>query len=215
MPPNTHENADERGESRGVMALIDLHSWFGRRDWSSTNRVGDPDAPADVREAVICSRDRKLEKELIAILGEQGFVCSTVRNTWAARYSVRRASPALIIIDWRLGQNQAAKLSEALSKTEHGRVSSTLALLPADQTEELSKILDFGVNDFVMLPLVAEQLIARLSLIETRHRELAQMRALQRTLEVDYDRFLLATGGRDDGVWDLDLKTETIQFSKR
>ncbi len=57
--------------------------------------------------------------------------------------------------------------------------------------------------------------IARLSLIEERHRELDQMRALQRDLELDYDRFLLATGGLGDGVWDLDLTTETIHFSER
>ena len=197
------------------MALFDLQSWFGKRgtapDMAGTGR----DRNAGAREAVICSRDRKLETELKTVLVERGFSCSTARNGWACRYAVRRTAPELVIIDWRMGQNQAAKLCDALAKSDHGRVCATLALLPADESGELSRILELGVNDFVILPLVREQLIVRLSLIEERHRELDQMRALQRDLKLDYDRFLLATGGLGDGVWDLDLTTETIHFSER
>ncbi|MDX2436009.1 MAG: EAL domain-containing protein [Acidobacteriota bacterium] len=195
--------------------MFDLQSWFGKRESTQPEAARGVSGGGPDLEAIICSRDRKLEAELKTVLVDRGYRCSTVRNGWACRYSVRRMTPGLVVIDWRMGQNQAAKLSDALSKTDHGRVCATLALLPADKPGELSKILELGVNDFVMLPLVREQLDTRLSLIEERHRELDQLRALQRNLETDFDRFLLATGGLGDGVWDLDLLTETIHYSER
>ncbi len=195
--------------------MFDLQSWFGKRESTQPEATRGVSGGGPDLEAIICSRDRKLEAELKTVLVDRGYRCSTVRNGWACRYSVRRMTPGLVVIDWRMGQNQAAKLSDALSKTDHGRVCATLALLPADKPGELSKILELGVNDFVMLPLVREQLDTRLSLIEERHRELDQLRALQRNLETDFDRFLLATGGLGDGVWDLDLLTETIHYSER
>jgi len=195
--------------------LLIFQSWFGKRESTPAAAPTEFGGGEVVREAVICSRDRKLDSEVKALLTQRGYRCVTVRNGWACRYTVRRMTPELVVIDWRMGRNQAAKLSEALSKTDHGRVCATLALLPADEPGELSKILELGVNDFVMLPLVREQLQARLSLIEERYRELDQMRTMQRNLEMDYDRFLLATGGLGDGVWDLDLVTETIHFSER
>ncbi len=197
------------------MGLFDLLSWIGKRGPAPHSTGSVQGVGSAVREAVICSRDRKLEDELKTALIERGYNCATVRNGWAARYSVRRIAPELVIIDWRMGHHHAAKLTESLSKSGNARVCSTLALLPAGDPAELSTILELGVNDFVMLPLVREQLLARLSLIETRLRELDQMRALQRGLEAEYDRFLLATGGLGDGIWDLDLTTETIHFSDR
>ena len=85
---------------------------------------------------------------------------------------------------------------------------------PEDQ-QSLPEILELGVNDFLMLPLDRTQLDTRLRLIESRHREIDQMRALQHDVKAEYDRFLIATGGLGDGIWDLDLTTETIHYSER
>jgi PAS domain S-box-containing protein len=79
----------------------------------------------------------------------------------------------------------------------------------------LVNILELGVNDFVMLPLDPTLLATRLSLIETRLRELDEMRSLQTEIKQEYQRFLIATGGLGDGVWDFDLATETVHFSDR
>jgi diguanylate cyclase (GGDEF)-like protein/PAS domain S-box-containing protein len=197
------------------MGLFDVLSWIGRRGQNpQSTGLAQGDGETG-RGAIICSRDRKLEDELKTTLVERGYSCTTVRSTWAARYSVRRTAPELVIIDWRMGHHHAAKLAETLSKSEPAGVCSTLALLPPGDTGELSTILELGINDFVMLPLIREQLHARLSLIETRHRELDQMRGFQRSLKLEYDRFLLATGGLGDGIWDLDLTTEAIHFSDR
>jgi diguanylate cyclase (GGDEF)-like protein/PAS domain S-box-containing protein len=81
--------------------------------------------------------------------------------------------------------------------------------------EAFAKILEHGFNDFVMLPLDRAVLGARLSLIESRMCELDQMQGMQKDINQDYQRFLIASGGIGDGIWDLDLETETIHLSDR
>jgi len=176
-----------------------------------------PEAAAEDgrREIFICSRDSELSDELMSLLADRGHHCTLHRNPWAARTAARRSLPDLVAIDWRLGEQAATKLASALIKTNEDHLCSILALVPADQPDHLRTILELGVSDFLTLPLDDNQLKTRLSLIETRLRELDQMRVLQEDLHRDYQRFLIAAGGLGDGVWDLDLATKTVHYSDR
>jgi len=189
--------------------------------WVEKLRNGPPQRPPgdarayERREILICSRDGELSEELEDLLAERGHHCTHSRNPWAARAAAKRKSPDLMVIDWRLGEQAAAKLASSLCRTSNDRLCSILALVPADQPDHLRTILELGVSDFLTLPLDRTQLATRLSLIETRLRELDQMRALQANLNRDYQRFLIAAGGLGDGVWDLDLATKKVHFSDR
>ncbi len=167
------------------------------------------------RAALICTRNSKISGELCTILGERGYTTAVHRNPWAARYAARRNVPDLAVIDWQLGDNSAAKLASTLCNANGSRTCSILALIPPDKSDSLVTILELGVNDFVMMPVDTGLLATRLSLIEARFRELEQMRALQAGIKDEYQRFLIATGGLGDGVWDLDLSTESVHFSDR
>jgi diguanylate cyclase (GGDEF)-like protein/PAS domain S-box-containing protein len=164
---------------------------------------------------LVCTRDGDLSGELCDILSERGYAPSVHRNPWTARYAARRNVPDLAIIDWHLGQQSAAKLASTLYASNGARSCSILALVPQGKSDALVNILELGVNDFVMLPLDRNLLATRLSLIETRIRELEELRSLQDEIRQEYHRFLIATGGLGDGVWDLDLATEKVHFSDR
>ena len=167
------------------------------------------------RAALVCTRDSKTSGELCAILGKRGYATEVHRNPWAARYSARRNLPDLAVIDWHLGDISAAKLTSTLCSANGGRTCSILALVPANKSSSLVTILELGAHDFVMTPVDPALLATRLSLIEARYRELEQMRARQEGLNQEYQRLLIATGGLGDGLWDLDLSTETVHFSDR
>ena len=197
------------------MAPFNFGFWRKRQDSSLPAGRATPSPDGRGREVLVCTRDTNLGSELSSLLSERGYSPSVHRNPWAARYSARRNGPDLAIIDWHLGQQSAAKLSSTLFTSNGTRSCSILALVPQGQPDMLVKILELGVNDFVMLPLDRTLLASRLSLIETRLRELDEIRSLQHKIKQEYQRFLIATGGLGDGVWDLDLATETVHFSDR
>ncbi len=165
--------------------------------------------------AMICTRDKALEKKLGVVLEERGYTITVQRNPWTVRLALRRSWPDLAVIDWRIGKQSAAKLAATLNRPDETHVCSILAMVSPEDQQTLPEILELGVNDFLMLPIDPTQLDTRLSMVESRHREVDQMRALQHDVKADYDRFLIATGGLGDGVWDLDLTTETIHYSDR
>ncbi len=197
------------------MGLFDLNSWLARSRSSPPSTEAERTDEIPHREALICTGDPEVGKELAELLGERGYGCSSHRDPRAARFAANRTSPDLVIIDWRIGESSAVKLASALNSGPNSRVTSILALVPSAMPDALGKILELGLNDFIMLPLDRTVLAARLRLIESRMRELDQLQALQKDIKQDYQRFLIASGGMDDGIWDLDLVTETVHFSDR
>ncbi len=197
------------------MGLFDLNSWLARSRSSPPSTEAERPDEIPHREALICTGDPEVGKELAELLGERGYGCSSHRDPRAARFAANRTSPDLVIIDWRIGESSAIKLASALNSGPNSRVTSILALVPSATPDALGKILELGFNDFIMLPLDRTVLSARLRLIESRMRELDQLQALQKDIKQDYQRFLIASGGMDDGIWDLDLVTETVHFSDR
>jgi diguanylate cyclase (GGDEF)-like protein/PAS domain S-box-containing protein len=188
--------------------------WRKRKDPPKADGPALGPSEARQREVLVCTRDADLGTRVCDLLSRRGYNPSMHRNPWAARYAAKRHTPDLAIIDWHLGQQSAAKLASTLYST-NGHGCSIVALVPQGQSESLVNILDIGVNDFVMLPFDPTLLATRLSLIETRLRELDEIRSLQDEIREEYQRFLIATGGLGDGIWDLDLSTESVHFSRR
>jgi diguanylate cyclase (GGDEF)-like protein/PAS domain S-box-containing protein len=197
------------------MALSLFDFWRRRADPPASEGVNVPSSRGKQREVLVCTRSRDLGNDLCNLLSDRGYTPTVHRNPWAARYAARRQAPDLAIIDWHLGQQSAAKLATTLYASNGTGSCSILALVPQGQPDTLVKILELGVNDFVMLPFDRTLLTTRLSLIEIRLQELDEMRSLQNEIEQEYQRFLIATGGVGDGVWDLDLASETVHFSDR
>ncbi|MCU0233300.1 MAG: EAL domain-containing protein [Thermoanaerobaculales bacterium] len=197
------------------MAAHRLGSWFGSRRPAAAvpGPVADGDRPH--REAAIYTRDQESGDHLAQVLSERGYACSLQLNAWAARYAARRGTPDLAVIDWRLGERAAGRLVKAITQATGNGACALLALVPGERPDLLLTVLELGVSDFLILPFERAQLSARLSLIESRLRELDQLKALQENLAKEYDRFLIATGGRNDGIWDLDLATESVHYSDR
>jgi diguanylate cyclase (GGDEF)-like protein/PAS domain S-box-containing protein len=163
----------------------------------------------------VCTGNPELGDELCGLLGDRGYLPTHQRNPWAVRYSARRNIPDLAIIDWSMGHQTASKLATSLNPVPGTDSCAILGLVPHDATENLADILELGISDFVMLPLDHKLLATRLSLIEMRLRELDDLRSLQQEMQQEYQRFLIASGGLDDGIWDLDLAAESVHFSDR
>ena len=128
------------------MATLNL---FSLLDWFHPPRPKDTLVPVRGErplEAMICSRDRALEERLTAALEERGYTVVTQRNPWTVRIAVRRSWPDLAVIDWRIGQQSAAKLAATLNRSEETHMCSILAMVSAEDQQSLPEILQLGVN---------------------------------------------------------------------
>jgi len=197
------------------MGFFNLDSWLAQSPSSPPSTEAERTDEIRHREAMICTRDHGVDNELSELLAERGYECSSHRNPRAVRFAANRTPPDLVVIDWRVGEPNAVKLASTLNSNPDSHVTSILALVPSEESDALGKILELGFNDFVMLPLDRAVLAARLGMIESRMRELDQMQALQKDIGQEYQRFLIASGGIGDGIWDLDLATETVHLSDR
>jgi diguanylate cyclase (GGDEF)-like protein/PAS domain S-box-containing protein len=197
------------------MSVFELQSWIGRGRQTPSLKPRSAASGDGPLEALVCTRDAATDTELTKLLTERGYNCTSHRNPWAARFSARRGAPHLAVIDWRIGNQNAAKITANLREASRHALSSILALVPPGEPETLIKILELGVHDFITLPFDPVKLSTRLSLIEDRFAELEQLKSLQESMREDFQRFLIATGGVGDGVWDLDLESEEIHFSDR
>jgi len=150
------------------MAPFRFDFWRKQIDPPAPEGLGTSSPGRGRREVLVCTRDTDLGNDLRDLLSERGCTPSVHRNPWAARYAARRNVPDLAIIDWHLGRQSASKLASTLYSSNGTRLCSILALVPQGQPDTLVKILELGVNDFVMLPLDHNLLTTRLSLIETR-----------------------------------------------
>jgi diguanylate cyclase (GGDEF)-like protein/PAS domain S-box-containing protein len=197
------------------MSVFDLSNWIGRGRQTAASKAVSPLNVDHSLEALVCTRDAQIEDELTTLLTERGYNCTAHRNPWAARYSARRGTPHLVVIDWRVGDANAAKIVASLRDAGANSLSSILALVPPGRPDDLIAILELGIHDFIILPLDTVQVATRLRLIEERLRELHQLKTLQESMRQEFQRFLIATGGEDDGVWDLDLETQEVHYSDR
>jgi len=196
------------------MAFSEIMSWIlgARASEPLATSVGNE--PDIRRDALICTRDSQLSRELIEVLGEHGYACTSHRNPWSARVAAQRNSPRLVVIDWRDSQRRAFKLASALNEN-NDLAKSLLAVIPSNEPQYLEEMTELGVNDFILLPIEASLLKTLLDLIEDRLRGIDRLNRLKKEVDEEHQRFLIATGSAGDGVWDLDLATENIHFSNR
>ncbi len=197
------------------MAIFDLASWLGRSR-SPEPRKAPPGEQFELRrEALICTGDSALSAELIEVLAERGYECTSHQNPSSARSAAQQSPPTLFMIDWRVGEHRAFKLASNLYENSNDHITSIIAIVPPEQPESLAEILEIGVCDFVLLPVDRSLLTTRIGLIEERLREINRLTFLQENVQREYQRFLIATGSIGDGLWDLDLETEDVHFSDR
>ncbi len=106
--------------------------------------------------------------ESLAAVGNDVEVCHTIRSL---RHGVRRRLPDAVLVDWRLPGDAAETIVRFLHGDPECAHVTVVALVPPDQTDMITELLDTGCDDFLPLPTDAFQIGARLGLISRRERQ--------------------------------------------
>ena len=126
--------------------------------------------PPETVRIVVVSEDSALCDELREGLTDRGHDFVFARNRDAARDEVRRLSPHLVIVDWRLPGKTGKKITRSVRRGTDGPPARVLALAPRSVPSMIADILAAGCDDFLTMPFDLREINARIHMLITRAR---------------------------------------------
>ncbi|NNU16684.1 PleD family two-component system response regulator [Parvularcula sp. ZS-1/3] len=99
--------------------------------------------------------------------------------------AIRRGEPDLVFIDLGMESYDPLRLCSGIRAFDTTRMAPILAIASKDETRQLVRALDLGVSDYLMTPIDAQELAARVRTQIRRMRYLEQLRAsFDQTMEM-------------------------------
>ncbi len=150
---------------------------------------------------------------LEAALRVGGHRCVVAPSLRRARRALQNDQPEIAVIDWTIGVDKARSAAQTLRQEAATAHLPILAAVADDEPDGLLDIIECGVDDYVTIDGAATGINTRLSLLESRLRAARHLYESHRDLQAAFDRFLIATGGQKDGVWDWDVGAASVDYS--
>lgn len=122
-------------------------------------------AQAAARRILIVEDDVRLASLLTRFLSEHGFDADTIGNGTLVEAEVRRAEPALVLLDLLLPGLDGIEVCQQLR-----RFSAVPIIVLSARTEEIDRLLalEMGADDFVSKPYSPRELLARIKALLRR-----------------------------------------------
>ncbi len=118
---------------------------------------------------IVLAEDSESTRRLLqATLERGGHEVTAVGDGQAALDAFERERPALMVLDWQMPLLDGLEVCRRIRATEGGGTTFVLMVTSRGADGDLAIALDAGVDDYVMKPLTAEQLRARLVIAERR-----------------------------------------------
>ena len=179
---------------------------------------GPPDLPAPSAPRplsfLVATTDRQLAGSIVTEIESTGHECTVFAGTRERRRTIERGKPVVALVDWRLPDDQRAALLAALRHSDGPR-SPILALVPDESPATLDELLEVGCDDYVTLPVSPAAIRTKLRFFAERQRSRSDIVEANRTLRSALDRFVIACGGQQDGIWDWDVRSRKVYYSPR
>jgi diguanylate cyclase (GGDEF)-like protein/PAS domain S-box-containing protein len=162
----------------------------------------------------VATTDRQLAGSIVTEIESTGHECTVFAGTRERRRTIERGKPVVALVDWRLPDDQRAALLAALRQSDGPR-SPILALVPDESPATLDELLEVGCDDYVTLPVSPAAIRTKLRFFAERQRSRSDIVEANRTLRSALDRFVIACGGQQDGIWDWDVRSRKVYYSPR
>jgi diguanylate cyclase (GGDEF)-like protein/PAS domain S-box-containing protein len=192
----------------------DRRSWLRRLLSPRTRGDGQPGSATDRQWTVlVATDDEAFGRDLESALGEHGHRTILARGLRKARKAMRSQRPEVALVDWQQGAEEATGVIQALRKEAGSARLPILAVVPDEQDEAVAEAIASGADDYLTLAGTSTDIGARLKLLDGRQRVTQHLYESHRELQTAFDRFLIASGGKNDGVWDWDVTQGAVDYS--
>jgi len=186
------------------------------RNFIPGGRPEPPEAPTVPTDwaVLIVTGDRELADSVGAVVQTIGHTFTSVPDPDAVRTTVKSQPPAIAVLDWRLPAANRQEIIASLGGTVGGR-PPILALLPDDESSTLEEALETGCNDYLTIPAGPLNMETKLRFMGQRVITSRDLVESNQVLRSALDRFVIACGGQEDGIWDWDVDRNSVYFSPR
>ena len=131
---------------------------------------------------VVAEDSAATRRQLQATLERCGHEVTAVADGQEALDAFARVRPALMVLDWQMPVLDGLEVARRIRAGAQGETTFILMITSRDADDDLVIALDAGVDDYVMKPLTAEQLRARLVIAERRIEQVAARREAEEAL---------------------------------
>ena len=177
------------------------------------HQAASPTAPKQL-SFLVATSDRQLAASIVTEVESTGHQCYVAPGSRERRRAIERFHPVIGLVDWRLPGDQRASLLAALRTTDGSRCP-ILALVPDESSETLDEVLEAGCDDYLAVPVAATAIRTKLRFLAERLRARSEILEANRALRSALDRFVIACGGQQDGIWDWDVRQCRVYYSPR
>lgn len=153
--------------------------------------------------------DFELNRDMLSRrLSSRGFRVDTAAGGEEALEKVARRPYDLILLDIMMPDIDGYEILERIRETFSSADLAVIMVTAKDQSEDIVRALNLGADDYITKPIDFQVALARI------HNQLVRRQAELRLKESE-ERYALAAQGANDGLWDWDLRTGMVHYSKR
>ncbi len=162
---------------------------------------------------LVATNHEAFGRELADRLGQHHHRAIVARTVLRARREIRSRTPGVAVIDWRLGSDRSRKLIGTLRAGAATTRLPVIAIVPDGGGTAVEEAIDAGVDDYLPVTEAVGEIVTRLRLLQARITASRELDASHRELRDELDRILIATGGKNDGIFDWDVTLGTVEYS--
>lgn len=164
---------------------------------------------AAAQESILIVDDEEANRDLLSRrLKRSGFAVNDLASGEAALRRIEEVPFDLILLDQMMPGISGIELLTQLRARYSSAVLPVIMLTAVTEASKVAEALDLGANDYITKPIDFVAAMARIRAV------LARSRA-EKALSRSEERFELAARGSNDGIWDWDLKADSIYYSPR
>jgi diguanylate cyclase (GGDEF)-like protein/PAS domain S-box-containing protein len=158
---------------------------------------------------VLVVDDNENNREILARrLARNGYAVSVAESAVDLLDRVRDGAVDLVLLDIEMPDITGLDALVAIRQTYSAVRLPVIMVTARSQSEDVVKALELGANDYLTKPVDFPVALARV------RTHLSHLRA-EEALRVSEERYALAARGANDGLWDWNLRDDTIHFSSR